>query len=104
MILLHPNLCRTLILPAKVYHLRHELFLDRNVEPQRKLVRIILVVWEAEAVIEQEELVGSIAVAVENLLTGLYHLSILVDQREVGVIRVLLRLKPIKFLISLIAV
>ena len=50
-----------------------------DIEAHRELIAVISIAWEAETVVYQEELVGSIAIAVEDLLTRLYCLSVLVD-------------------------
>ena len=64
----------------------------------------MLVAREAEAVVEEEELVGAVAIAVENLIARVEGLAVLVNQVEVCVLIVVLRFKPVKFLIGLLAV
>ena len=62
----------------QVDYLWIESFRNRHIKAQWELIAIISVPWEAEAVIYQEEFVGSIAVAVVDLFTSLDGLTVLV--------------------------
>ena len=84
--------------------MRRERLLNRHVEPHRELVRVVLVVREAEAVIEQQELVRTVSVAVEDLIARFNRLPRLIYQGKVGLIFVLLRIIPIELFIRFIAV
>ena len=84
--------------------MRRKLILDRYVEPHRELVRVVLIVREAEAVVEQQELVRTVSVAVEDLIACFNRLPRLVHEGEVGFVLVLLRIIPIELFIRLITV
>ena len=59
---------------------------------------------ETEAVVQQQEFVGPVAIAVEDLLAWLDCLSVLVDQVKVCLIFHFARFKPVEFLVGLLAV
>ena len=90
--------------PLKVDNIGNEDVTQGDVQSDRDLVAVIAVAWETEAVIEQQELVGAVAVAIKNLITCLECLSVLVHKCKVSVISHCLGDKPIELLIGLLAV
>ena len=68
-------------------------------------VRVISIVREAEPIVQQQELVASIPIAVVHFLPGLDGLPVLVYEDEVALVVVtLLRFEPFEFFICLLAV
>lgn len=92
------------MLPLEVNKLGHEEVVLGSVMPYRELKRVVLIPWEAEAVVEEKELVRAVSVAIEQLVTSLDCLPILVHEVEVRVISVLLGDKPIELFFSLFTV
>jgi|LauGreDrversion4_2_1035121.scaffolds.fasta_scaffold999573_1 hypothetical protein len=61
---------------------------------QIKLVGVIGVILETEAIVNQQEFIGSVPIAVENLFTWLETLTISVNEAEVGLVIMLCRNIP----------
>lgn len=89
--------------PVQVDDLGHKHRADGNVEPHRKLKRVIVVAREAEAVVEEKELICSVAIAVEDLLTSFDCAPIFVHKVEVSVVQMFLWVKPTEFFIRFLA-
>lgn len=61
---------------------------------QIKLVGVIGVILETEAIVNQQEFIGSVPIAVENLFTWLETLTISVNEAKVGLVIMLCRNIP----------
>lgn len=61
---------------------------------QTKLVGVIGVILETEAIVNQQEFIGSVPIAVENLFTWLETLTISVNEAKVGLVIMLCRNIP----------
>ncbi len=61
---------------------------------QIKLVGVIGVILETEAIVNQQEFIGSVPIAVENLFTRLKTLTISVNEAKVGLVIMLCRNIP----------
>ena len=61
---------------------------------QIKLVGVIGVILETEAIVNQQEFIGSVPIAVENLFTRLETLTISVNEAKVGLVIMLCRNIP----------
>ena len=70
-----------------------------------KSVRVVVIVFKTESIVEQQEFVASIPVAVVHFLPGLDGLPVLVYKDEVALVIVtLLRFEPLEFFVCLFAV
>lgn len=78
------------------------LALNFHIQPDRELQGIVRVTWEAETVINEQEFVGSIAIAVENLLASFYRSPVFIDQAKRSFARVLVHAKPFEFFICVL--
>ena len=75
------------------------LALNFHIQPHWELQGIVRVSWEAETVINEQEFVRSVSIAVENLLSSFYRPTIFIDQAKGSFARVLVHTEPLKFFI-----
>ena len=85
--------------PVEINDLRDEDLSDGYIEAHREFITVIAITWETESIIEQEELVRPISIAVVDLLTCLEIATIFIHEVEVGVIRVLFGVEPAELLL-----
>ena len=85
--------------PVEINDLGDEDLSNGYIETHREFITIIAIAWETESIIEQQELVRPISIAVVDLLTCLEIATILVHEVEIGVICVLLGIKPAELLL-----
>lgn len=89
--------------PTEIDKFRRENLVSVRVQAEWELIGVVAVTGEAESIVEQEELVRTIAIAVEDLISGLDCFPILIDVAEIGALGARIRIKPVKLLIRLLA-
>ena len=87
--------------PLKVDHVGHERVSDVHIQSHSNFVRVIPVVGETEAVVDEQEFVRAVAITVEGLISGLKGSSVVVGKAEVGLVVVLHAIVPIELLLGL---
>ena len=103
---LEADLLHVLTLHLEVHKSRSEyLLLIIHIHPHVDRVRVILVVWEAEPIVQQEELVTPLAITVESLFARSYRLPSFIHVDEVPVLLVaLLGVPPVELLVCFFTV
>ena len=86
LIFLQTNNLRLVWIPQQVDYLWRERTFYWHIETEWELVAVISVILDAEAVVYQQEFVGSFAIAVEDLLTRLNCPSVYVNYIKVCLI------------------
>ena len=81
-------------LALQVNKLRDKLVNDGDVKPQMKLKRVVKIVWKAESIVDQQEFVRAITVAIEELISSLHCSSSLINHSEISGVDMLVSLKP----------
>lgn len=93
------DLLQVLALNLEVKHIGYELIINLYVASHSYGQWIVGVVWEAEAVVQQEKLVASIPVAVVDLLARLDCFPVFIDLHEIAFIILLSHcFKPLELL------
>ena len=91
-------------MPFEIDNFWHKDFSYGSIKTHRELKRVVTISREAESVVEQQELVRAITIAVEDLLSSLHCFPILVDKVEVSIIYDSLWIKPIELFVRLLTI
>lgn len=87
--------------PLQVKQVRRKDFIlkhkRRDVQAHWHFEGVVAVVGEHKAIVDEEEFVGAVSVAVKHLVPLLVILSILVHKRKVSIFELFFILTPVKF-------